>query len=254
MADTDLFVVCKSCGEEVSPYITECPYCGNRLRKRAPKIDREGRPVDKRTRRSTRGSVTPRLARLRPNEIPGVRVDGRPYGTLALLGASAALELATRAGALDFSNLLVFEGLGSQWWRVFTAPFVYSAVGFQLVCFIAIAIFGWLLERRLGPVPVILAFLACGAGGMALAVGLESDAVALGGNGAALGLLALWAVPDIVRRRAGDETDSDLLGTGVIAAVVLCMPLATSLADGIAGVGGLAIGSVLGLGLYRSGR
>src|SRR3712207_6963529 len=31
----DLFVVCKSCGSEVSPYITECPYCGTRLRKRA---------------------------------------------------------------------------------------------------------------------------------------------------------------------------------------------------------------------------
>ena len=41
--DPELFVVCKSCGSEVSPYITECPYCGNRLRKRAPKIDREGR-------------------------------------------------------------------------------------------------------------------------------------------------------------------------------------------------------------------
>ena len=38
----DLNVVCKNCGNEVSPYITECPYCGNRLRKRAPKIERDG--------------------------------------------------------------------------------------------------------------------------------------------------------------------------------------------------------------------
>ena len=30
----DLFVVCKNCGSEVSPYITECPYCGSRLRDR----------------------------------------------------------------------------------------------------------------------------------------------------------------------------------------------------------------------------
>ena len=37
----ELFVICKNCGSEVSPYITECPYCGNRLRKRAPKLDRE---------------------------------------------------------------------------------------------------------------------------------------------------------------------------------------------------------------------
>ena len=40
----DLFVVCKSCGSEVSPYITECPYCGTRLRKRAPKLERGGTP------------------------------------------------------------------------------------------------------------------------------------------------------------------------------------------------------------------
>ena len=42
----DLFVVCKNCQSEVSPYITECPYCGQRLRKRAPKLDREGRPSE----------------------------------------------------------------------------------------------------------------------------------------------------------------------------------------------------------------
>jgi hypothetical protein len=254
MADTDLFVVCKSCGEEVSPYITECPYCGNRLRKRAPKLDKEGRPVERRTKRAARGTATPRLGRLRPGEIPGVRADGRPYGTLALIGASVGLELATRAGALNFSDLLVLEGLGNEWWRVFTASLVYSAVGYQLVCFVAIALYGWLLERRIGPIPVVLAFFATGAGGMALAVGLETNAVALGGNAAGLGLLALWAVPDMLRRRGGEETESDLLGTAVIAGVLLCLPLATSLADGIAGGGGLLVGAVLGLGLHRSGR
>ncbi|MEA2190098.1 MAG: hypothetical protein QOI73_219, partial [Solirubrobacteraceae bacterium] len=40
MSHPDLFVVCKNCNAEVSPYITECPYCGMRLRKRAPKIER----------------------------------------------------------------------------------------------------------------------------------------------------------------------------------------------------------------------
>ena len=42
MAETELSVVCKSCGSEVSPYVTECPYCGTRLRKRAPKLERRG--------------------------------------------------------------------------------------------------------------------------------------------------------------------------------------------------------------------
>ena len=40
MSQPDLFVVCKNCGSEVSPYVTECPYCGQRVRKRAPKIER----------------------------------------------------------------------------------------------------------------------------------------------------------------------------------------------------------------------
>ena len=38
MTEPDLFVICKSCSAEVSPYVTECPYCGQRVRKRAPKI------------------------------------------------------------------------------------------------------------------------------------------------------------------------------------------------------------------------
>ena len=42
MSQPDLFVVCKNCGSEVSPYVTECPYCGQRVRKRAPKLDRSG--------------------------------------------------------------------------------------------------------------------------------------------------------------------------------------------------------------------
>ena len=65
----ELFVVCKSCGSEVSPYITECPYCGSRLRKRAPKIDRDGRVAERRRRRPP----TPALPRLRRGEIPGIR-------------------------------------------------------------------------------------------------------------------------------------------------------------------------------------
>ena len=62
----DLFVVCRSCGREVSPYITECPYCGNRLRKRAPKLERGGTPKPPKQPRRR-----PSLGRLKPGEIPG---------------------------------------------------------------------------------------------------------------------------------------------------------------------------------------
>src|ERR671910_2685967 len=94
----DLFVVCKSCGSEVSPYITECPYCGTRLRKRAPKLERGGTPKAPRKAR-------PRLAPLRPGEIPGIRPDRRPYVTIGLIVASILITLIGLVGA----NLMVDE-------------------------------------------------------------------------------------------------------------------------------------------------
>jgi rRNA maturation endonuclease Nob1 len=42
VSSTELNVVCRNCGEQVSPYVTECPYCGTRLRKRAPKLELRG--------------------------------------------------------------------------------------------------------------------------------------------------------------------------------------------------------------------
>jgi hypothetical protein len=83
----DLNVVCKNCGNEVSPYITECPYCGTRLRKRAPKIERDGTVSEPRKgRRKARKPATPRLSRFRKGEIPGIRGDygARPYATIVL--------------------------------------------------------------------------------------------------------------------------------------------------------------------------
>src|SRR3954447_8894358 len=89
-----LFVVCRSCGREVSPYITECPYCGNRLRKRAPKLERG---------RATRAPKPPRrrpsLGRLRPGEIPGIRAERRPYGTLLLVLAAIVVSVGAHANA-----------------------------------------------------------------------------------------------------------------------------------------------------------
>ena len=92
----DLFVVCKNCGSEVCPYITECPYCGTRLRKRAPKLEKGGGPP-----RAARRRERPKLRRLRPGEIPGVRADGRPYATIALVLVSVLVDAgATRPGCV----------------------------------------------------------------------------------------------------------------------------------------------------------
>src|SRR6187549_3536192 len=88
----DLFVVCKSCGSEVSPYITECPYCGTRLRKRAPKIERDGTVSEspRRRRRSLRRAQ--REARI-PGIAPGV-YGAKPWATIVLIALSCFMWIA----------------------------------------------------------------------------------------------------------------------------------------------------------------
>src|SRR3954454_546006 len=154
MAGTpDLFVVCKNCRAEVSPYVTECPYCGHRLRKRAPKLERRGDGLEAKPRRS------------RPKFLPARRADAsapfRPYATIAVILGSVALLLVQKAtgDALGaFGGLVV--PLQDQWWRFFTAAFAYVDVGYLFVVAVGLAIFGIGLERRLGAAPTAVLLLA----------------------------------------------------------------------------------------------
>ncbi|MGN6190173.1 MAG: rhomboid family intramembrane serine protease [Conexibacter sp.] len=246
----DLFVICKHCGSEVSPYITECPYCGSRLRKRAPKLDREGRLAEKERRRARR-SPTPSLGPLRRGEMPGIRPDGPPYATIALVGASLVLFVLLRADVVRLIDVAIFGTPHGNWWHVLTAPFAYENSGYAFVALFAIALFGWLVERRHGPLAVALLFLAGGAGGMAVAAAVETFPTALGGNGAALALLVAWAIPDLREARRGHEIDGDLLGAGVLAVVLLLLPVAAEWADPLAGATGVVAGAALGYPLAR---
>jgi membrane associated rhomboid family serine protease len=244
----ELFVVCKNCGSEVSSYITECPYCGNRLRKRAPKLDRGGQPQRRRPRRSP----PPLLTRLRQDEIPGIRGETRPYATLALLLAGFIGTLLWRTNLGQHGNdLEVYGKLGSHWWRVFTAVFVYDNTGYAIVALSAIGLFGWLIERRHGPIVVLGLFFIGGVGGLAATTAVYAFPYALGGEGAALALLVAWVLPDLMAARRGEEVDGDLFGVAAIAAVLLLMPLATSGATWVAAGVGVLTGLVIGLPLAR---
>lgn len=242
----DLFVVCKSCGSEVSAYITECPYCGTRLRKRAPKLDKAG-AAPRRSRRPAMGGRKPRLGRLRPGEMPGIRFDRRPYVTLGLVVASVLVSVALVGGLLPLAEIELRPLPEGEWWRLFTSLFAYGSQGYLLCAMVGIGLFGWLLERRHGAWAPLLVFLAGGAGGMLAASATDAVPLALGGNAAALAMLGAWVVPDLRQRRRGEETDSDLLGAAVIAVVLLLLPLATPAADPIAGAAGGAVGLALGL-------
>lgn len=273
MSSPDLFVVCKNCQAEVSPYITECPYCGTRLRKRAPRIERPDAPtrpsgpskrvprVGGRHRPGSKGArpakppkpEKPRLAKLRSGEIPGVRGDenGRPYATLVILALSLGLWLSLPFVAL---NELTLSTIGADAWLYLTAALVNDGIAAQFAASVGIGLFGWLIERRRGAITVVGLFVLCGPAALALALVADPGSLVLGSHGAALGLLCAWTVPVLLARRRGEQDDdADLLGVLVIAAVLLLVPL-VSQGSAVAGVFGGALGALAGLGLALAGR
>jgi membrane associated rhomboid family serine protease len=258
VSQPDLFVVCKNCGSEVSPYITECPYCGQRIRKRAPKIDRSGGEAQAQRKKRAK------LPRLRAEEIAGIAPDTRPYATFGLILACVAGLLVFAADpTLDIGYAVVSSGSANlagqeDVWRYFTSPFLHTdQLGYAFVALVPVAIFGTLLERRFGPVVPVATFVLCGAAGVALAVQLEAPPLledfpvypVFGANGAALGMLCAWLVDDRRAARRGDDRDNDLLGVYVIAVVLVLLSLTTEEANIAAAVGGAALGALFGLAL-----
>jgi membrane associated rhomboid family serine protease len=245
MSETELSVICKNCGSEVSPYVTECPYCGTRLRKRAPKLERRGDGLEAQQPRARRRRI-PRPGR------PAALAADRPYATLAVILGSAALLLVQKAtgnGLASYGGLIVpFEG---DWWRYLSAPFAYIDVGYLFVVAIGLAIFSTGVERRLGTMPTALLLLACGALGV-LAAGAVANAqdeltVIAGGNGMALGALAAWFMLRRAEVRAAIDDAYDPVAVAVAAAVLIALPLFAPTADFVAGIAGGAVGALAGL-------
>jgi membrane associated rhomboid family serine protease len=240
----DLFIVCRQCGSEVSPYITECPYCGHRLRRRAPKLPKE-RPQAPRP----EGSGVARLRR--PVALMGAGVDSRPYATITLVVIACGMWVATTSGFVSPAKLAIAGPLDGQWWRLLSSQFLYADGVYAFVALLAVAVFGWLLERRHGHLVVIALFLGAGVGGALVAEAVFAYPIVIGGNAGALCLIAAWAAPDLRAARGREWYEGDLLGAAAIAAALLAMPFARPEANWIAGVVGAALGLVLGFGLTR---
>jgi len=248
MSETELSVICKNCGSEVSPYVTECPYCGARLRKRAPKLERRGDGLEaQEPRRKRRRRRIPRPGR------PSFAVStDRPYATIGIILVSAILLLVQKAsgdGLATFGGLVV--PLEDEWWRVLTAPFAYIDVGYLFVVAIGLAIFGTGLERRLGTLPTAVLLVACGALGM-LAASVVANAqddftVVAGGNGIALGAVAAWFTIRRAEVQGAIGEDYDAIGVAVAAVVLIALPLFAPTADIVAGLVGGAVGALAGL-------
>lgn len=246
MSETELSVICKNCGSEVSPYVTECPYCGTRLRKRAPKLERRGDALEAKAPRKRRRRFR------RPGPASFAVSTDRPYATIAVILASAILLLIQKvsgAGLDAYGGLIVpVEG---DWWRYLTAPFAYLDVGYLFAVALGLAIFGTGLERRLGTVPTAVLLLACGALSVIAAGGVASAqndvTVIAGGNGIALGALAAWFALRRAEARGTIHDDYDAIGVAVCAVVLIALPLFAPTADFFAGIAGGAVGGLAGM-------
>ncbi len=257
----DLFVVCKQCGAEVSPYITECPYCGHRLRRRAPKLP----PVNAPARGGLRGRARSLLSRSRPVSAGGVArtrtrrapsrwAAERPYVTIALVAASCVMWVVVHAEPDVYAHMAILGPLRGDWWKLLTNEFAYTDGVYAFVAILTVAIFGWLLERRYGPWVVLALFFGAGVAGALVALAVYPFPLVSGANAGALALLAAWAAPDVELAREGGYREGDLLGAGALAALLLAMPFARPEASWLAGVTGGVLGLLVGLGMYRLGR
>lgn len=245
----ELSVVCKSCGSEVSPYVTECPYCGHRLRKRAPTLEREGDGIRVReSRRDKRRRARSERAATRSISID---LDARPLATMGTLLAGAILVVLSQAVPLDLREIGAIVGpVGTDAWRYVTAPFAYDDVGAFVITAIAIGAFGSSIERQLGSFATLALILATGtlgmlAAGAAASAGLIDFLVASGGNGVALGLLGAWLMLWRAESKNQFSEPLDAIGVGVMAAVLLLLPLVEVGADPIAGL----VGGLVGVGM-----
>jgi membrane associated rhomboid family serine protease len=262
MAGPELSVVCRNCGSEVSPYVTECPYCGTRLRKRAPKLEREGDEI--RVREGRREKRARRDAERRARRMDRTErleeLATRPVATAILLAASAVMFVVLAASNLSVTGAGAILGPpDGELWRYLTAPFVYLDAGYLFACGLALAIFLPPIERRIGSVAALLLALASGALGMLAAVGVDSALadgfpVAAGGNAMALGVLAAYVALREPERRADPEESYDPIAVAVVAAVLLALPLVESFADAWAGVAGAIVGGACGLVAVASRR
>jgi membrane associated rhomboid family serine protease len=241
----ELSIVCRNCGSEVSPYVTECPYCGTRLRKRAPKLQRQG---DQLTPRESRRERRRRRAAERRRAGPRLAISTeRPYATIAAIAAPSILLIVERASDLDPFQLGAIIGpVGGDWWRYLAAPWVYDDIGYLFVIGLALAIFLPAVERRVGLVSAVLLVLLCGSVGALAVAGMESALgdgipVTAGGNGIALGVLGTWLVLRDAEHRRDPTAEYDQIAVAVAAAVLLLLPLVEDFASAWAGLaGGLA--------------
>lgn len=257
MAERELFVICNNCSSEVSPYVTECPYCGHRLRKRAPDIKKQRKQDAKQAKRDEKRAAKQRT-RLRAEYEGGGSASylyspARPRMTIALVVVAVVASLIARSGiggVSDFmvENLSYYRGGGTDVWTIFTAPFLQYWFGYGFISLGVFAMFGSGIERRFGWWAVLLVWLIGGAFGILAESLLVSFPSTFGAYGAATCAFVTWM---LVVLKQEDLRDHDTLGLCAVAGVLCALPIATASASAWTLIGGIVAGGICGSVLAR---
>lgn len=159
-----------------------------------------------------------------------------------LLGGSTRLDVLVRMGALE-PNLVA----NGQYWRVLTCAFLHVGLFHLLLNSWALYQLGSLFEIWMGSLPTAAVYFGSALGG-SLASLTFTRSISAGASGAVFGLLgALIAVLLRRRDRLRPQARSLLIQLSIWAGINILFGLSTPGIDNAAHMGGLVVGSLIGV-------
>ena len=128
------------------------------------------------------------------------------FGLMVLSGVSASSPTG-RQLVLWGSNVSGLT-LHGQPWRLLTSVFVHAGLSHLLLNLFSLWLLGLLVEDRVGPLRLLLVYLACGVGGSLASLWWHNDGInSVGASGAIFGLYGLLLVLLVGQKLVLDKSD-----------------------------------------------
>lgn len=146
--------------------------------------------------------------------------------------------------------------LDGQWYRLLTSAFLHFGFPHLVNNMVMLVCLGSYLERALGKIKYIIFYLAAAVGSSLTSLGIMlytgNIAVSAGASGAVFGIIG--ALLYMLIRNRGRFADLTMMRFLLMIALSLYYGFSSTGVDNAAHVGGLAIGFILGVILYRKDR
>lgn len=171
------------------------------------------------------------------------------FFTMELLGDTESAEFMIEHGGI-YPPAILKDG---EYWRLLSATFLHFGFDHLLSNMVMLGAAGQILERALGKVKFAVLYLASGIGGSLLSYTLMvlggDYAVAAGASGAIFGIIGALAWIVIVHKGQYET----LTGKGIALMIALCLlfGVTTGNVDNWGHIGGLLMGFLMGMILYR---